>query len=118
MKEHFETSALGKSIIARLLWAGVDLTVLISGGDLPHIGSVTVAHWQEERVILTTTLLPSHREDAVSEPFAKVLAECTGHTVTVLCGVHYDGITREGIAEVLAAADRLLEEIKGELTKE
>lgn len=118
MRAHFETTALGKPITARLLWAGADLTVLIAGGDLPHTGSVTVAHWQEGRVTLTTTLLPSHREDAVSEPFARGLAECTGHTVTVLCGIHYDGITKSGIAEVLAATDRLLEEIKGELKKE
>ncbi len=115
MREFFETMALGKPITTRLVWAGEDLTALIFGGDKPHTGSVSVAHWQTGRLEVDTTLLPAHRDDAVSSRFAQALAESTGHTVTALCGIHYDGITRAGITEVLAAAERLLEEITAEL---
>lgn len=113
---HFETSVLSRAIAVDLFPTGTDYNVLISGGDAPHVGSVSVARpGADGQVLLEKIVLPTHRDDSVGDLYAAELARLTGHTVLVSCGIHYDGLSKAGIAQVLAAMRQLLQEISGRL---
>lgn len=111
MRHVFEREVRGCPLVAELLWAGDDLQVCIRGGERPHIGSVTVAVQDETGVTLKTWRGVHHRDDVIGEIFAQALAERTGATVCVSCGVHYDVLPKAEIAAVVEEARFLLNEI-------
>lgn len=82
--------------------------VLLTGGSRSHIGAVSVAEPGKEP---ETRVFPGHKDQFIAEPWAKALAEKTGERTIVVCGVHYDGVTRAEIAEILNQAERLLREL-------
>lgn len=109
---HFETVVLSKPITVELFPAGRDWNVLIFGGDKPHVGSVSVAHSsQESGVRLEKLVLPTHKDDYVGDRYATTLAALTGQTVAVSCGIHYDGLTKAGISQVMEAMEALLPKV-------
>ncbi|MCD7920625.1 MAG: hypothetical protein LUG45_11290 [Clostridiales bacterium] len=109
---HFETVVLSKTITVDLLLAGSDWNVLISGGDKPHVGSISVARPDRSgEVSLEKIVLPSHKDDYVGDRYAAALAAVTGQTVAVSCGIHYDGLSKLGIAQVMEAMEALLTEV-------
>ncbi len=79
--------------------------VLLTGGCQSHIGAVTIA---EPGAPPETRVFPGHKDQYISEPWAVRLAEKTGQRACVVCGIHYDGITGEQIAEILDRTDELL----------
>ena len=93
---------------ATLIDTGDGISVTLYGGDRGHIGAISIKTPGEEAV---TRELPGHREGIVAEKWAERLSEHFGCTVVVSCGIHYDGITKEGILEVLQGSDELLEGI-------
>ncbi len=109
---HFETVVLSKAITVELLPAGQDWNVLISGGDAPHVGSVSVARPDSEgRVCLEKLVLPTHKDDYVGDRYATALAALTGRTVAVSCGIHYDSLSKSGISQVMEAMEGLLPQV-------
>lgn len=66
----FERMVLGHTITAVLFPTGNDWGVIITGGCLPHIGSISTAYWQPTGVELQEILLPTHRDNVVSRHFA------------------------------------------------
>ena len=83
---------------------GTQLVVCVSGGNTPHIGSVTLA---SPRSSLTGTgmsatssvlNLPGHKDEAVGRPLAEALASTLNTTVCCICGIHIDDATPEDIA--------------------
>jgi hypothetical protein len=79
---------------------GRDLLLLISGG-VRHIGSASTAYLNGERVEVQTSAVPHHKEHTISEDIAIKVAEALSRTVTVVMGIHYDDLTKEGIMEVV-----------------
>jgi hypothetical protein len=105
--------------------AGDDLSVTVTGGELPHLGCVVIArpHPAQDdpgRTSVTSSIVafPPHREEALARPLAERLARDLGGTVVVAAGVHTDGLDEEGIATFLELgdrlADRLLAGLKGQ----
>lgn len=78
---------------------GRDLLLLISGG-VRHIGATSTAYLEEQVKVLTSAV-PHHKEHTISEPIAIKVAEALNKTVTVVMGIHYDNLTKEGIMEVV-----------------
>ncbi|MGM9521714.1 MAG: hypothetical protein ACI3VB_04470 [Oscillospiraceae bacterium] len=109
-----ERTVLGYPIRVSAEYAGKDLNVSITGGDTPHIGSMSIA-WHEDSIREKTVLLPSHRDDIISREYALALSELTGASVCVTCGIHYDGVTAEGIQMIVSAAHEVLTELKKQL---
>ena len=86
------------------------LHVLLTGGCRSHIGSVTVAEpTREERTIA----LPGHREAEVSRRWAAALAGRFRCRTAVVCGIHYDNLTRPQLADVLEGLEQMLRQIEG-----
>lgn len=105
----------GFSLSAQTGQVGDDLCVLVTGGKA-HIGSVSMAMPYPEKessgtghAAASTFCRPGHRDDVVSDRFAKTLAARLQQNVTVLCGIHYDNAGPQDIGTLLALADELLE---------
>ena len=104
----------GKEILATVTDTGKGMDVLIRGGDEGHIGAVAVGAPGEEPQVIA---FPGPTEDAVCEPWAREIGKRYPFPVIVSAGIHYDGIDREQIGEVLRSLDGMLEKISSKLTR-
>lgn len=93
-KIHPDDIVLSATVVGR------DLLLLISGGD-HHIGATSTAYLNEDHVEVLTSAVPHHKEHTISEPIAIKVAEALQRTVTVVMGIHYDDLTKDGIMEVV-----------------
>jgi hypothetical protein len=101
----------------RALPMGKDLTVLISGGDRPHLGAAALgvprpslrdpARRSASVSVLTLT---GHHDDEFARRAAHRLAAALGAPVLVACGIHADKLT----GEELAALETRLEAMLGD----
>ncbi|MBP1927029.1 hypothetical protein J2Z76_002901 [Sedimentibacter acidaminivorans] len=83
---------------------GEDLCVIISGGESPHIGCVTISvprpSLSDTSVVSATTSvlnLVGHKDDEVARVVSNDLSSKLNKTVVVTCGIHLDYITQEEI---------------------
>lgn len=97
---------LGKEITAEVQCLPRGVQVSVFGGDLPHIGAVSIV---SPEGTCSTVEFPGHRDGTVSRRWADALAKAGYCPAVVEAGIHYDGLSREGIAEVLALTDKMLD---------
>lgn len=93
-----------REIAARVTRLDRGVHVLLTGGDVSHIGAVALG---ENGAVTHTFLRPGHREGELAERWAAALSARYGEAA-VACGIHYENITREEIAGVLAVCEELL----------
>ena len=86
--------------------------VLLTGGCRSHIGAVSLAEPGQQA---ETKVFPGHKDQFISAPWAERLAEKTGQRACVVCGIHYDGATKEQIGEILRQMEGMLEELLGQI---
>lgn len=86
--------------------------VLLTGGSRTHIGAVSTAEPEGE---VETKTFPGHKDQLISEPWAKALARKTGARALVVCGIHYDGISRAQIETIVETTNAMLREALAEL---
>lgn len=106
---HFQLTCelFDREITAEILCLEQGLHVSIFGGDLPHIGAVSIVALDG---VCSTVQFPEHRDGAVSERWARALA-CAGYCPAVVeAGIHYDQISKQGIAAVLSLTDKMLDD--------
>ena len=105
-------TVLGYPIRAEVkeLDAGWDVGVF--GGCRTHIGAVTLA---EPDGTLRTMERPGHEDGFISRYWAAELSRLLHGSVCVRCGIHYDNATREQLAQITAACEALLRDIKEKL---
>ncbi len=89
--------------------AGRDLLLMITGGEA-HIGAASTAFATDEGVQVQTSAVPGHKEHLLTAELARRAAECLNRTVTVVMGIHYDGLNREEIDTISAITESLLEQ--------
>lgn len=106
-------------LTARVISAGTDRIVIITGGDSPHVGAVAAAYGiaDPERagcreVSVSVITLPGHREDEIARSMARTLTKRFGVNVAVSAGMHWDGITPRGIETVIRNSGLLCEIIQ------
>ena len=92
---------------------GSGILAAIYGGELPHIGAVTVI---SPEGILSTTEFPSHKDSTISEKWARSLCASGFCPVVVTAGIHYDCLPREKISEIIEKTDVLLLKMKEQLS--
>ena len=103
-----ERGLFGKTITCRAEKLDLGVHVLLTGGDQSHIGAYTLAEPDREP---DTTAFPGHKDQFLSEPWAKALSEKTGERALVVCGIHYDGATKEQIGAIVDACADMLKEL-------
>ena len=105
-----EVECLGRTIVASAILFPEGVHISIYGGDRPHIGAVTVISLEGKE---ETTLFPTHRDDIVTHRWGKRLKQIGFLPAVVEAGIHYDGLTKEGVESVIRATDLLLERLIG-----
>lgn len=91
-------------IVLEEIAVGRDLLLVISGGER-HIGAASTAYFEDGSVQVSTSAVPHHKEHTLTASIAE-RAACKLHcTVTVVMGIHYDHLSREGILEVVRVVE-------------
>ena len=97
-------------IVAEALFIGDDLLVSIWGGSRPHIGAVAMAvprpSLEDPRVTSSTSSVLTrigHKEDDIVKKVSEELSAALHTTVVVAAGVHWDGLSAEGIETIRSA---------------
>ena len=112
-----ETLADGYEICCHLVPMGQDLTICVSGGDRPHIGSAVMSVARPsltgQGVGVTSSVLNGmgHKDEYVARKFAETLAKKYNCTAVCTCGIHIDGITETQLKEVSECCDRMLAQL-------
>lgn len=99
---------MGAPITAQVLRLPVGVQVTLCGGTLPHIGAVSIAGPEGP---VQTTQFPTHKDGVVGAEWAAALAEAGLRPAVVVAGIHYDGLTKAEIAEVVAVTREMLGEV-------
>ncbi|WP_334351715.1 prenylated flavin chaperone LpdD [Companilactobacillus sp. HBUAS56257] len=93
---------------------GKDLFIAITGGDNPHIGTVTTLTKDSD---LQTIRYPSHdgrfhKDDVLAKRVGKVIQSQLPGSCTITAGVHVNHISKKQIAVSSSMAQNLGEQIK------
>lgn len=103
-----ERTLFGFPIQCRATRLDEGLHVLITGGVKTHIGAISICGPGEKP---DTKCFPGHKDQHISDPWAKTLANHLGEPVCVVCGIHYDNATRKEIEQIMKITDEMLEEL-------
>lgn len=98
----------GRTITARCDITDNGISILVCGGDLSHIGAVTVI---EDESNINDIVFHSHKEGVIASSWARSVYYKTNVPTVVCCGIHFDGITKDQIKGVLDLADIMLKEL-------
>ena len=108
------------NINGRAFLVGEDLCVIISGGDSPHIGCVTLSVPRpslsdKNKISSTTSILNliGHKDDEAAKYVSETLASRLNKNVVVTCGIHVDNIKAEEIHTTI----ELIKELTDKLTE-
>ena len=93
-------------VLAICLSTGIH--VGIYGGELPHIGAVSIVDPEGNR---TTTQFHAHKDGIISTRWAEALSNQGYRPVVIEAGIHYDNLSRDGIDNVVKLTDTLLAEV-------
>ncbi len=114
----------GLHVLLQAVNMGRDWNVVITGGEIPHLGSVALgvprpSLQDPERTSATVSVLTltGHKEDEIARPAAHFLASRLKAPVVVSCGIHNDQIkpgairrfgemVQEGLNDLVAACSQ------------
>lgn len=103
-----ERSLFGWPLRAEITLLDEGAHVLFTGGARTHVGAVSIF---ENGRMLSHVQRPEHRDGEISRRWAEALSGRWHCCVTVACGVHYDGVDRQMIQEILAQAEEMLAQV-------
>lgn len=109
MKQQFEVVEAGFQMQAVIEIIGQDLLVELTGGDHPHIGTISAYQLNQPVEVLR---FPSHsgrfhKDDVLAERLFERIKEQAPGNVVITSGVHVDGITKEQIESSFEMAEKL-----------
>lgn len=101
---------------ADVVYCGLDRLVVVTGGDLPHIGAVALAvHARSandpQKTSVTPSLLavPGHKEHQLALKAAEQLSKALEATIVVAVGIHIESISPELIEIVVEEYYKLID---------
>lgn len=104
---------------------GKDLCVIISGGDCPHIGCVTLSvprssllHPNVNSATTSVLNLVGHKDDEAARYVSETLSSKLNKNVVVTCGIHIDNISVEEIELVINLLKQLTDTLTEKILKE
>jgi hypothetical protein len=81
---------------------GGDIFVMMNGGN-SHAGAMAMAFLDSDGAPEVSSLVAKgHRDDIPARLMAEEIAVGTGRRTAVVCGIHFDDITREEIENVMS----------------
>lgn len=106
------TTILGRPIVCTVTPLDDGIHVLLTGGDKGHIGAVSVCDPGADPETMT---LPGHKEQYLTAPWAKAIADAANQRCCTVCGIHYDNATPQQIGAVMEGCDGLLSQLLTQL---
>lgn len=100
---------LGRTLTATLQRTDRGLCVLLKGGDLSHVGAVSLA---DETGKVQTLELPEHRDGFISGKWAKELSLRYHLPVSMTCGIHYNDASKKQLEIIVSTCDKLLRQLE------
>jgi hypothetical protein len=82
-------------------YIGDDILILITGGK-EHIGAVSFCDCDS----FSTILKKGHKDDVISKMVAKKIYKKLQLDVVVICGIHFDNISKSQIEEIVKQVKR------------
>ena len=101
----------GHPIMVTAIPAGSDWNVIVLGGCAPHVGSISLAEYNDGSVTLQTLLRDTHKDQIVGDHFAHVLAQQLRCTVCVSCGIHFDKPCSDDLERIVSVTEEILTEL-------
>lgn len=94
---------------------GKDYCVACYGGDVPHIGAVTMSVPRpsledNDNISCTTSVLVNlgHKDDILARIISERISIRENAVVTCACGIHYDNISKEELKDLIMEIGNLL----------
>ncbi|MBP1045009.1 amino acid decarboxylase [Enterococcus sp. BWM-S5] len=108
-EQSFSVEMVGYEMKAELKRIGSDILILLTGGDTPHIGTVTVF---SENDPASSFRFPSHsgrkhKDDVLAEIVLKIIQPALRGNCVITSGIHVDHITQEQIQAASKMASHL-----------
>ena len=108
-------SCRGRDIVVQALLLPRGVNISLYGGDLPHIGAIGIVDPEGNCAV---TRFPGHKEGVICEKWAAALSAAGCRPAVVEAGIHYDGLDKTGIEDVMSITNMLLEETLNRLAKD
>jgi len=104
--------------------SGEELTIVISGGEKPHIGAVAIAvpypsvkNSNKISVSSSVFTLIGHKEDELSKQIAENITKVTKKATVTIVGLHVDKATSRDIECLIQNTQKAVEKLVGKLIK-
>ena len=104
--------------------SGEDLTVIISGGEKPHIGAMAVSiphpSLKDSNKVSTSTsvfTLIGHKEDELSKQIAENITKITKKITVVIVGLHIEKATAQDIEYLIQNTQKAVGKLRRKLVK-
>ncbi len=110
----WELTILNRLVICTVTPLDDGIHVLLTGGDNGHIGAVSVCDPDQASETMT---FPGHKEQYITEPWAKAIANTIHQRCCVVCGIHYDAASPDEIQHIMKETDQLLRRILDQLSR-
>lgn len=104
------TKSFEEALTLEHIEIGRDTLIIIKGGDA-HIGAVSTAYLTQVSPVtieVETSAVPGHKEYLLSEKFARQSAMHLLRTVTVIIGIHFDGLQKDEIDVIVQTTENML----------
>lgn len=111
---HLEKKQDRIHLVLDAYFMGEDLVVLLSGGDRPHLGTISAGARLEP---IQTVQLQNHKEFYITEEIAVQLRKSFPGNFAICCGTHLDHISKEEIKLMTDLSIQLGMELQEELQK-
>lgn len=114
MRKKFSVTQAGYQIKLTAEFIGNDLLLVITGGDTPHLGTVSIFNAEVQDVLQ----FPSHdgrfhKDDLLAEKLIENLTEQPIGNIVVTSGVHVNQITKEQIIASFQMIEKLADQLSG-----
>lgn len=104
--------------------SGKELTVIISGGEKPHIGAIAISIPRpsiedSNKVSASTSVftLVGHKEDELSKQIAENITKITEKVTVTILGLHIDKATAQDIEYLIQNTQKVVDKLIIKLPK-
>ena len=99
--------------------SGEDLTIVISGGEKPHIGAMAISiprpsleDWNKVSASTSVFTLTGHKEDELSKQIAENITKITKRTTVVIIGLHIEKATSQDIENLIQNTQEVVRKLR------